>query len=80
MKVRTALSRPCPAGQTENGQFFSKIRTESGQMTESRQTESRQQTDTGYDFPENPEKTRQGQDTGNAVRRRLNPSATSEKS
>ena len=22
VKVRTALSRPCPAGQTDNGQFF----------------------------------------------------------
>ena len=22
MKVRTALSRPCPAGQTDNGQLF----------------------------------------------------------
>ena len=49
--------------------FFSKIRTESGQLTKSRQTESGQtdtgqrirtesgqQTDTGHDFPENPDK------------------------
>ena len=27
MKVRTALSRPYPAGQTDNGQLFSKIWT-----------------------------------------------------
>ena len=112
MKVRTALSRPCPAGQTDNGQsffenpdkirtadrietgkirtdrhrtgFFTKFRTKSGQRTESRQTESgqtdigqpiflksRQQAETGHDFPEKPEKTRQGQDTDSAVRRRL---------
>ena len=69
VKVWTALSRPCPAGQTDNGGFFSKIRTESGQRTDSRQTESGQtdtgqkirtesgqQTDTGQDFPENPDK------------------------
>ena len=43
VKVRTALYRPCPTGQTDNGQFFSKIRIE-------------QLTDTGYDFPENPDK------------------------
>ena len=43
VKVRTALSRPCPAGQT-TGIFFSIIRIESGQ-----------QTDTGHDFPENPD-------------------------
>ena len=39
VKVRTALSRPCPVGQTDNGQLVSIIRTESGQRTESRQTE-----------------------------------------
>ena len=32
VKVRTALSRPCPAGQTDNGQLFPKIRTESGHL------------------------------------------------
>ena len=59
VKVRTDLSRPCPTGQTDNGQLFSIIRTESGQnRTESRQkkrtgfltkfrTESGQRTDTG---------------------------------
>ena len=45
VKVWIALSRPCPTGQTDNEQRFSKIRTESGQ-----------QTDTGHDFPENPDK------------------------
>ena len=69
-KVRTALSCPCPAGETDTGQsFFLKIRTKSGHRTESRQTESGQtdtgqkirtesgqQTDTGQDFPENPDK------------------------
>ena len=35
----------CPAGRTDNGHVFSKIRTESGQ-----------QTDTGHDFPEDPDK------------------------
>ena len=45
VKIRTALSRHCPPGQTDNGQLFSIIRTESGQ-----------QTDTGHDFPENPDK------------------------
>ena len=34
MKVRTALSRPYPARQTNNEQLFSKIRTESRQRTE----------------------------------------------
>ena len=64
--------------------IFLKVRTESGQLTESRQTESGQtdtgqkiqaesgqQTDTGHDFPEIRTKTRQGQDTDSAVRRRL---------
>ena len=27
VKARTGLSRPCPAGQTDNGQLFSKIWT-----------------------------------------------------
>ena len=68
-RSRTALSRPYPVGQTDNGQFFSKIRAESSQLTESRQTESGQtdikqkiqtesvqQTDTGHDFLENSDK------------------------
>ena len=37
MRVRTALSRPRQAGQTDNEQLFSKIRTEFGQRTGSRQ-------------------------------------------
>ena len=66
-KIRTALSRPCLAGQRTA--FFRKFRTESGQRTESRQTKSGQkdiaqsflqksgqQTDSGHDIPENPDK------------------------
>ena len=49
-KIRTALSCPCPAGQTDSGQsFFREIRTKPGQRTESRQKESGQ-TDTGKLF------------------------------
>ena len=54
--------------------FFSKIPDilqKSGQLPESRQTELRQQTDTGHDFPKNPDKTRQRQDTDSTVRQRL---------
>ena len=49
VKFRTAVSRPCLVGQTDNEQFFSKIRTESGQRTESRQKKSGQ-TDIGIHF------------------------------
>ena len=50
VKVRTALSCLCLAGQTDNGQsFFTKFRTKSGH-----------QTDTGQDFPENPDKNETG--------------------
>ena len=42
VKLRSALSRPCPAGQTDIRQLFSKIRTESGQQTESKQTKTGQ--------------------------------------
>ena len=42
MKIRTALYRPCPSGQTDNGQ---KIRTE-----------SKQQTDIELDYPDKKEK------------------------
>ena len=41
VKVRTALSRHCPPGQTDNGQLSSKIRTESGQRTGSSQNKIR---------------------------------------
>ena len=74
MKLWTVLSRSCPAGQTDNGQFFL-IRKESGQRSESRREksgqipESRQTPDTT--FWENRTKTRQGQDTVSAIRRRL---------
>ena len=71
-------------GHTDNEQLFSIIRTESGQRTESIQEKSGH-TDIGQDFFTNPDsrqtpetifriirtKTRQGQDTDSAVRRRL---------
>jgi len=54
-----------PAGQTYNGQFFSKIWTESRQIESGQkiQTQSGQQTDAGHDSPENTDKneTRTGQ-------------------
>ena len=69
--TRAEVRLPEKSGQKDIGQhFFLKIRTEPGQLTERRQTESGQ-TNTGHDFPENPDKTRQGQDTDGAVRRRL---------
>ena len=37
-KVLTPLARPCPAGQTDNGQLFSKIRIESRQKNSDRQS------------------------------------------
>ena len=49
MKFRTAASRPCLVEQPDNEQFFSKIRTESGQRTES-ETEKSGQTDIGHHF------------------------------
>ena len=36
VKIRTALSRPCPAEQTDNGQKLDRNRIETGQRTESR--------------------------------------------
>ena len=94
VKVWTALSRPCPAGQIDNGGLFSKIRTKSGKRTESRQKKSGQtemqqhflqNSGQNSDSGQNPDnrhtpdtifckirtKTRQGQDTDNAVRRGL---------
>ena len=65
------MSRPCQVGKTDTGQNFLEIRTESGQLTESIQIESGQKTDTGLDFPEIRTKMRQGQDTDNALHRRL---------
>ena len=62
VKVRTAMSRPFPTGQIDTGQ---KIRTESGQ-----QTDTVPQTPTTI-FRKIRTKTRQGQDTDSAVRRRL---------
>ena len=57
VKVRTALSFPCPAGQTDNGQsFFLKIRTEFWHPTESEQTESGQ-TDAGRNPDKNETRT-----------------------
>ena len=57
--VRTALSCPCQAGQTDNEQsFFEKsgqIRTADRIETDRFRTEFRQQTDTAQDFPENPD-------------------------
>ena len=41
MRVWTALSRPRQAGQTDNEQLFSKIRTEFRQRTGSRQKKIR---------------------------------------
>ena len=67
-KVRTALSRPCPAGQKDSGQrFFIKSGQNPGadRISTDRnwtafflkiRTESGQQTDTRPDFPENPDK------------------------
>ena len=45
VKVRTALSHPCPAGQTDNGQllFYNPDRIRKADRI-------------GYDFPENPDK------------------------
>ena len=42
VKVRTALSCPCPAGQTDSGQFFSKIRTADRIETGEIRTKTRQ--------------------------------------
>ena len=67
VKIRTALSRPCPAELTDNGQLFSEIWTESRHekiRTDRHRTEfilkvsteSGQQTDIGHDFPGNPDK------------------------
>ena len=53
--VRTALSRPCQAEQTDKGQLFSKIRTESGQWTGSSQNKirtDRHRTEFFYKIPD----------------------------
>ena len=73
-KVRTALSRPCPAGQTDNRQRFfensgQKIRTENRYKKSRQNPDSRQITDTI--FRKIRTKTGHGQDTDNTVRRRL---------
>ena len=82
MKVRTALSRPFLAGQTDDRRFFSKSRqnpdceqNRDKQIwtkieEKSGQTESGQQTDPRHDSPENLDKMKRGQVTNSAVRRR----------
>ena len=54
----------------------SKVYERSNQTSADKESESPDSSvlslpDTGHDFPENPDKTRQGQDTDSAVRRRL---------